>query len=163
VNFEWWDGQLGLLLYKLHISPGTLPIFLNYNIVEEGGILGFHSAFGSPAQVYMSSAFYDQGILPYGGDILVLSHEMGETADDPFINNFVPFWFSPLGFGGDLLEVGDPVTDVSIGPVFTNQYVYHPEDLTFLSWFACSVPSTAVNGSYTFANFFASPNTQCPF
>ncbi len=157
VNSIWWDGQLGVLLYRLNISTSTLPIFLNYNIVEEGGILGFHSAFGNPAQVYMSAAFYDQGLLSYGGDILVLSHEMGETTDDPFINNVVPFWSTPTGFGGNLLEVGDPVTDFSIGPVVLNHYTYHPEDLTFLSWFSCTVPSTSVNGWYTFGNYYPGP------
>jgi hypothetical protein len=157
VNYGWWDDALAVLLYRLKISTNTLPIFLNYNVVEEGGVLGYHSAFGNPAQVYLSAGFYDQGILSYGGDILVLSHEMGETTDDPFINNFVPFWFAPIGFAGDLLEVGDPVTDVSIGPVVLNDYTYHPEDLTFLSWFSCAVPSTSVNGWYTFGNYYPVP------
>jgi len=156
VNSQWWDNQLAVLLYRLNISPKTLPIFLNYNIVEQGGILGYHSAFGNPAQVYMSAAFYDQGVLTYGGDILVLSHEMGETTDDPFANNIVPFWFTTT-FSGDLLEVGDPVTDVSIGPILLNQYVYHPEDLVFLSWFSCTAPSTSVNGWYTFGNSYPGP------
>ncbi len=79
VNSSWWDGQLGQLLYRLHISASTLPIFLNYNVVLEGGILGYHTAFGDPPQVYLTAGFYDQGILSYGGDIVVLSHEMGET------------------------------------------------------------------------------------
>jgi len=157
VNSTWWDDQLAVILYRLNVSTSTLPIFLNYNIVEEGGILGYHSAFGTPAQVYMSAAFYDQGILGYGGDILVLSHEMGETTDDPFINNIVPFWTSTLGYGGDLLEVGDPVTDIGIGPVPLNHYTYHPEDLVFLSWFSCTIPSTSVNGWYTFGNYFPGP------
>jgi hypothetical protein len=155
VNSQWWDDQLGVLLYRLNIATNTLPIFLNYNIVEEGGILGYHSAFGNPAMVYMSSAFYDQGILAYGGDILVLSHEMGETTDDPFIDNFVPFWCTPSGFCNSLLEVGDPVTDVSIGPIMLNNYVYHPEDLTFVSWFSCGLTSTSVNGWFTFGNYYA--------
>lgn len=157
VNGSWWDDALAVLLYRLKISTNTLPIFLNYNVVEEGGILGYHGAFGNPAQVYLSAGFYDQGILSYGGDILVLSHEMGETTDDPFVDNFVPFWFAPTGFAGDLLEVGDPVTDVSIGPVVLNDYTYHPEDLTFLPWFSCTVPSTSVNGWYTFGNYYAIP------
>ena len=157
VNSQWWDDQLAVLLYRLKISTDTLPIFLNYNIVEEGGILGYHSAFGNPAQVYMSAGFYDQGILSYGGDILVLSHEMGETTDDPFIDNIVPFWFTPTGLGSDLLEVGDPVTDIGIGPILLSNYVYHPEDLVFLSWFSCTVPSTSVNGWYTFSNYYAGP------
>lgn len=157
VNPTWWDDQLAVMMYRLNVNPGTLPIFLNYNIVEEGGILGYHSAFGNPAQVYMSAGFYDQGILSYGGDILVLSHEMGEATDDPFINNIVPFWFSTTGFGGDLLEVGDPVTDLGIGPIVLGNFVYHPEDLVFLSWFSCTVPSTSVNGWYTFGNYYPGP------
>ena len=157
VNSTWWDGVLGAMIYKLRISTGTLPIFLSYNIILEGGVLGYHSAFGNPAQVYLTAAFYDQGILTYGGDIVVLSHEMAETTDDPFVNNIVPFWTSTTGYGSDLLEVGDPVTDLGIGPVELNHYTYHPEDLVFLSWYSCATPSSSVNGWYTFANYYPGP------
>jgi hypothetical protein len=154
VNSSWWDDELGVLLYRLNISTGTLPIFLNYNIVEEGGVMGYHSSFGNPAQVYLSAGFYDQGILSYGGDIVILSQVMGGTTDDPFINNFVPEWLTPTDLSGNLLEAGEPLPDVGIGPVVLNNYTYHPQDLAFLSWFSCAVPSTSVNAWYTFGNYY---------
>jgi len=42
-----------------------------------------------------------------------------------------------------------------------NGTTYHPEDLTFLSWFARESPSSAANGQYTFLNTFASPTPVC--
>jgi hypothetical protein len=162
VDQGWWDGQLGVLLYRLKIKTSTLPIFLNYNIFQTSSnftYAGYHTAFGSPAQVYISTGFYDQSIFTYGGDIVTLSHEMGEATDDPFINNFTPNWNNPQSPGAcsNLLEVGDPVSDVGITPILLNGYTYHPEDLTFLPWFALQTPSTSVNGWYTFGNYYTSP------
>ncbi len=162
IYYNWWDGQLGVLLYKLKIKTNTLPIFLNYNIQQYSQdfiYAGYHTAFGSPAQVYISAGFYDQDIFSYGGDIVFLSHEMGESTDDPFVNNIVPSWNNPQSPGtcSDLLEVGDPVSDLGIGPVVLNGYTYHPEDLTFLPWFSGTIPSTSVNGWYTFGNNYSSP------
>jgi hypothetical protein len=162
--YNWWDGQLGVLLYRLKIKPNTLAIFLNYNIEQYSSdftYAGYHTAFGSPAQVYISAGFYDQGIFTYGGDIVFLSHEMGESTDDPFVNNIVPGWNNPQtpGSCSDLLEIGDPVSDQGIRPVILNGYTYHPEDLAFLSWFSGAVPSTSVNAWYTFGNYYSSPAT----
>jgi hypothetical protein len=162
VNQAWWDDQLGVLLYRLHIQTNTLPIFLNYNIQQTSTdftYAGYHTAFGNPAQVYISAGFFDQGIFRYGGDIVFLSHEMGESTDDPFVNNLTPNWNNPQSPGtcSDLLEVGDPVSDDGIGPIEVNGFTYHPEDLTFLPWFAEQTPSTSVNGWYTFGNFYSSP------
>jgi hypothetical protein len=162
VDQGWMDRQLGVLLYRLKIKTGTLPIFLNYNIFQTSSdftYAGYHTAFGSPAQVYISAGFYDQDIFGYGGDIVFLSHEMGESTDDPFVDNITPFWNNPQtpGSCSNLLEVGDPVSDDGIGPIVLDGYTYHPEDLTFLPWFAQQTPSTSVNGWYTFGNFYSSP------
>ena len=164
VNQAWWDDQLGVLLYRLKIKTNTLPIFLNYNVLQystDFTYAGYHTAFGSPAQVYISAGFFDQGIFRYGGDIVFLSHEMGESTDDPFLSNFTPPWSNPQSPGtcSDLLEVGDPVSDDGIGPIVLNGFTYHPEDLTFLAWFAQQTPSTSVNGWYTFGNFYSFPAT----
>jgi hypothetical protein len=164
IDFYWWDGELGVLLYRLGIKTNTLPIFLNYNILEYSSnftYAGYHTAFGSPAQVYISAGFYDQGVFSYGGDIVYISHELGEATDDPFGGNIVPNWSNPQSPGScsNLLEVGDPVSDRSIGTVVLNGYTYHPEDLAFLPWFSGGIPSTSVNGWYTFGNNYSSPAT----
>jgi hypothetical protein len=167
IDYSWWDGQLGVLLYRLKIKANTLPIFINYNIFQTSSdftYAGYHTAFGNPAQVYISAGFYEEGLFTYGGDIVFLSHEMGETADDPFVNNIVPPWNNPQSPGtcSDLLEVGDPVSDLGIGVFVLNGYAYHPEDLTFLPWFSGEIPSVSVNGWYTFGNNYSTPAT-CSF
>jgi hypothetical protein len=164
VNYNWYDGQLRSLLTRLGIKTNTLAIFLGYNTFQNSpGFVyaGYHTAVGNPAQVYMSSAFFDQKVFSYGGDILTLSHEMGETMDDPFVSNIVPAWSNPQqpGTCSNLLEVGDPVSGLGIGTFTLNGYTFHPEDLTFLPWFAEQAPSTSVNGWYTFGNNYSVPAT----
>jgi hypothetical protein len=164
VDYNWWDGQLGVLLYRLNIQTSTLPMFVNYNILQyspDFTYAGYHTAFGNPAQVYLSAGFFDQGLFTYGGDIVFLSHELGESTDDPFVDNIVPSWSNPQTGGScsDLLEVGDPVSDLGIGTYVVNGYSYHPEDLTFLPWFSGAMPSTSVNGWYTFGNNYSGPST----
>ena len=164
-DLTWYDGQLGVILYRLKINTNTLAVFLNYNVMETSGpsitFAGYHSAFGVPAQVYLSAGFYDQNIFSYGGDIIFLSNEMGATMDDPFLINLAPPWSDPQTPGSlcsRALQVGVPVSDVGINTVVLNGYTYHPQDLTFLGWFAGQTPSTtSVNGWYTFGNFYKSP------
>ena len=85
-----------------------------------------------------------------------------EWLDDPFIRNFIPAWGN-IGQEGSCsfsLETGDPVTGTTF-EVTMNGFTYHPEDLVFLPWFAREVPSTSVNGWYTFLNSFSSPQFIC--
>jgi len=164
VDFDWYDGQLGVILYRLKIKTNTLAVFLNYNVMQTSGAVtyaGYHAAFGSPAQAYLSAGFYDQSIFSYGGDIIFLSNEMGATMDDPFANNSVPPWTNPQSPSGPCsrqLQVGEPVSDVGINTVVLSGYTYHPQDLTFLGWFAGETPTTtSVNGWYTFGNNLTGP------
>jgi hypothetical protein len=89
-------------------------------------------------------------------DIHAVSHEISEWADDPFNNNLVEPWIYPtFGFcGGNLLETGDPVTEIGVA-MGTNTYFqgpnpdgtqsadgyYHPEDEAFLPWFMRLAPN----------------------
>ena len=165
VDLNWYDGQLGVILYRLKIKTNTLAVFLNYNLMETSGTVtfaGYHTAFGN--QVYLSAGFYDQNIFSYGGDIVFLSNELGETTDNPFLVNYVPAWNNPQTPGsvcGEEVEVGAPVSDIGINPVVLNGYTYHPQDLTFLGWFAGQTPSTSVNGWYTFGNYYNTPTVFC--
>jgi hypothetical protein len=165
VDNGWYDGQLGVILFRLKIKTNTLPMFLIYNtigITPTFYYAGYHTAYGNPAQVYLSAGFFDQGIYSYGGDVIFLSHEMGEATDDPFITNLVPQWKNPeTGTCSNLLEIGDPVPDVGIPPIVRRGYTYHPQDLTFLPWFAQLVPSTSVNGWYTFGDALRGPPPIC--
>jgi len=107
---------------------------------------------------YLSPGLYAR---PNGGplwgiqDILALSHEISEWADDPFVNNFVEPWSFPIISGCyNVLETGDPAIyiDFAMG---TNVYFqgpnpddkqsadgyYHPQDEMFLPWFMRLAPN----------------------
>jgi hypothetical protein len=166
VDFSELDAQVQNLIFSLQIPSNTLPVFLSYNTFEsEGGaccVLGYHSM-TSDRHPYIVAAYTDPNIfsLPID-DIHSLSHELGEWLDDPFIRNFIPAWGN-IGQEGSCsfsLETGDPVTGTPF-EVTMNGFTYHPEDLVFLPWFAREVPSTSVNGWYTFLNSFSSPQFIC--
>jgi len=164
VNASWLSGQISVMMYRLKIQTNTVPLFLAYDTRNYDGTLifgGFHNAFGSPSQVYAEASFYDNALFPTTGDIMTLSHEMGELTDNPFYSNPVPAWSNPQTPGqcSNLLKVGDPVNDIGIAPVTLNGFTYHLEDLTFLPWFALESPSTSVNGWYTFGDYYTSPAT----
>ncbi|MFY9844316.1 MAG: hypothetical protein ACLPN2_20210 [Terriglobales bacterium] len=165
VDNSWMDGQLAVLMYKLKIKTNTVPLFLVYDTFSYGSNFvfgGYHSAFGSPGQVYAEFGFYDNVLSPTTGDIMTLSHELAELTADPYIQNIVPNWSNPEfpGQCSDLLEVGDPVNAILLQPPVTLKgFTYHLEDLTFLPWFELQSPSSAVNGWYTFGNYYSSPAT----
>jgi hypothetical protein len=168
VDINWFDAQLNSLFAGLlAVNPRVLPIFLTYNVFETDFgsccILGYHTAFGSPAQTYVVAAYSDADIFNVPiEDIHALSHEIGEWMDDPLINNATPGWSAGQAAGQcqKNLENGDPVTGIAF-TVTLNGFTYHPEDLVFLPWFAHRKPSNAVNGWYTFLNTFNAPPAVC--
>jgi hypothetical protein len=172
VDINFFDNIAMNLLTQLAIPANTLPLFLDYNtfLTSGGGccILGYHSTNNAGTQAYAFGAYSDPGIFNVPiQDIHALSHEIGEWMDDPLIPNIniVPAWGHVGQVGGcsNVLENGDPVTGkaftVSVGGLFP--FTYHPEDLVFLPWFSRTVPSTSVNGWFTFLNTFAAPQAVC--
>jgi len=154
------------IINNLRIAPGTLPLFLTYDVEDllggGGFFLGYHNVFNN-GQTYAVSSYVDSGLLGLQvADISVLSHELGEWMDDPGGNNFVPPW----GHVGQVpgcqnnLEVGDPLSG-SNSIVFTPGFNYHVQDLAFFSWFARLNPSIAVNGWYSTLNAFPGPPPVC--
>jgi hypothetical protein len=134
------------------------------------------------------------GADPNGGlfwsnqDVNVVSHEISEWANDPFINNTVESW-PFLGFCSNLLETGDPVDSAGFA-IGTNTFrqgpdplgtqtadgFYHPQDEAFLPWFMrlspnnisepTQTPSPSI-GRYTFMGDlnrfgFNQPPPNCP-
>jgi hypothetical protein len=160
---------LGLSSELPEVTPDSLAIVLTYNVfltdpVTPGGaILGFHYAIdlGAGVQTFISAAYSDPGIFSGNADITTLSHEVGEWMDDPLANNPTPGWLAGQATQCQSdLEVGDPVSGVSFA-VTKGAITYHPEDLVFLPWFARQLPSTSVNGWYTFLNTFGAPPVVC--
>jgi hypothetical protein len=175
MEINWFDSVLQGIMAAKHISPSTFPIFLDYNAFLYIGnpsqccILGYHSAlpFNKPngtsaIQTYAFAAYGDPGLSSpsfTASDIVSLSHEVSEWYNDPFTDNIVPPWASPLApqYGcSNLLEVGDPVAGVAF-----EVNGYHPEDEVFFSWFARQVPSLGIHGLYTYLGTFNTVPPVC--
>jgi hypothetical protein len=137
------------------IKPNTLPIFLTYDAVITIGSPSCDGISGPPTQgvhFWNSSGqtYVQFGYLDPAGhgahnavqpDVSILSHEVGEWADDPFGSNYP----TPCGTN---LEVGDPL----IGHNYTynlGTFPYHLQDLAFLPYFGAPT-STSVNGWFSF-------------
>ena len=181
IKSQWWATRIQNLNASLgYVDPTHLPIYLTkdvflyrdnnpFNCCEAG----FHAA--SPAlhgngnqsvQTWAWASYISPGeqSRPDGGtlwalqDISILSHEIAEWADDPFINNFVEPWLTatsaPIYGCVNLLETGDPVVGIGFA-LGTNIYFqeptpfgfqcadgyYHPEDQVFLPWFMRLAPN----------------------
>jgi hypothetical protein len=92
----------------------------------------------------------------------VLSHEVSEWLHDPFLNDVVPTWISPLPLSAavygctSLLETGDAVGDLAF-----DVGGYQLQDEAFLSWFAHQTPSLGIDGQYTFLGALSAPSPLC--
>jgi len=117
------------------ITPNSLVIFEMYDtyLTSEdpkfGGccIGGYHGVLSS-GQVYMAFS-YGGTTGVFSEDVDSLSHELAESAMDPFVDNN-----SPCG----LLEVADPlVSEANYGayPYVRDGFTYHLQDLTFITYF----------------------------
>jgi hypothetical protein len=129
--------------------------------------LGFHAALFDPNSdpVRMWAVNYSSWISPEDfvgtlfktADVSVLSHELAETFNDPFINsdavhNFTPWWLAPNGNCQNNLETGDVIEGLpnSLYPTFMNGFLYHPQNEALLQWFEFESPSDALGGAYSY-------------
>jgi hypothetical protein len=140
VHDTWLGPQLQTIIASLpQIQPNSLVIFLSYDVVEfiggptcspaVPGEQGQH--YSSGAQTYVWFGYLDENAYsPAQPDVSILSHEVGEWADDPFRANITPCG----NLSGGYLEVGDPL----IGHNKTyavNGFTYSLQDLAFLHLF----------------------------
>ena len=139
-------------------TPDMLPIILWGRVtgVYAGGFHGSHSIKGKP-QTFISAAF--------GGPVIdsyIMSHEVLEWLDDPFLDNVTAGWNIPFispvnvcdssGITNDLLEVADPVESFipeAVVPLNTSPFTYHVTEAMFIDFFTRSNPSRSVNGQYS--------------
>lgn len=176
-DINWLDPLLQSLFTSSstarNYNPSRLPIFLSNNVYLSVGspnlnnccIGGYHSATttNNGLQTYIWTNNADEGVLGgFAEDVSALSHELAEWMNDPFVNNVVPNWQSPIApqYGcNNFLEVGDPL----VGVLFTvNGYdSSHLQDEAFFSWFARQSPSIGINGQYTYLNTFSQLSQPC--
>ncbi len=172
ININWFDPLLQSELTSLHFTPNMMPIFLSNDVYLSNGaptisnccIGGYHNAVQNSAglQTYIFSVNADAGLENgFGEDVSALSHEMAEWLNDPYTNNVVPNWTSPIApqYGcNNFLEVGDPL----VGVVFTvTGFTQHLQDEAFFSWFARQQTSIGIKGRYTYLGTFTSLSKTC--
>ncbi len=173
VDLTWLGGQLDAL--STNYGATNFPLFLFYEVLETENsgatccVLGYHTALqsGNSIQTYGMGTYLDPNQIGAGaGDVSVLSHEVSEWLNDPFVNNTVPAWPAPFSFtppgppytAGQCqnnLETGDPIEDRTSASVvvfhittFGRQYTLQNEALA--PWFLQAAPSFAVLGYYTY-------------
>lgn len=191
IDIDFLHSQLNTLLQTEPISVTAIPMLIGRNAVygdfSDGAPLdccigGFHSAFESNqvgnkifVQTFAFSTWLDPDVSDalFGdptifADIFPISHEVGETLNDPFVNNVTPSYQVPgfpPGACQNLLEDGDVVEETPNPslPVTLNGFTYHPQTLALLQWFEGITPSNAFNGDYSFpGNNLTAPFTPCP-
>lgn len=174
VEVNWMDNYLRTTLLPSLVSQGvtttTFPMFLLGNVVQYDTttdnccILGFHSATQTSAgtQTYGISMYDNTGDFSGSGDISVLSHEVAEWMDDPFVQDPTKPW----GHIGQVngcqanLEVGDPLSGTVKGVAMGGK-TYHVQELAFASWFYHQTPSPGVNGWFSNYGKFRTAAAAC--
>ena len=166
IPFGGWDAIMQSTA-NTFAATNQLPVIMAYNVVlTEGGccIIGYHNAYGRSGgtQTYAYGAYTDPGIFSPGlQDIHAYTHEIGEWANDPFVNNGTPAWGHIGQQPGcqNNLEVGDPLTGTPF-LVHKNGFLYHPQELAFFDWFF-RTPPKGTGGKFSFEGTFTSAQGKC--
>jgi hypothetical protein len=143
------------------INPGTFPTFMIYNTGMSFGdptnlnnccAGGYHSI--NPAgpltfQTYSPFDFDVSGFfVPSANDTAIVSHEVAEWMNDPYVINNTPAWGhigQVSGCQGNL-EVADALTGTEAPRIVgQNGFTYHLQELAFFSWFFGN-PSLGIHG-----------------
>ena len=168
VDINAWDSFVqGTLLPFEGVNSSQFPMIIDADVAYtiNGGCcaLGYHNAYGA-GQTYSSSDFDTSGFFPPSfDDTVVLSHEVSEWMNDPFVNNPTPAWGNigqVTGCQGNL-ETGDPLTPINAAPIFMNGFNYHVQELTFFSWFYGGA-SLGTGGKYSSNGTFGGDAKLCP-
>jgi hypothetical protein len=192
IDINFIVSQLNTLVQTEPITVNAIPIFLTRNALYgdfakqkpvDCCIGGFHTAFETHqvgndifVQTFDFAASLDADIadLIFGdptifADIFPLSHELGETLNDSFVNNVTLSYQIPGAPPGACqigLEVGDIIENLPnpTQPIMLHGFTYHPQTLALLQWFEGKTPSDASNGDYSFPDptLLTSPLMACP-
>ena len=159
-----------LPLLSNYYDPGAGLIIVVKDVTGED-FLGFHFT-ATPAgqtlpQTFIWTGYFTPGVVvsPPKADAYVLSHEVAEWINDPYLTNVVPVWNAPGGPAcfNNLLETGDPVEFLP-HPSFevaVQGRTYHVTDTAGISWFAHDVPSRQLGGAYSYAGNLTSFSSTC--
>lgn len=162
IAFAWLEATEQQIIRQLNLPPTAVSIFATYNTkaLQPGGYCcyaGYHDVFAMTmgSQNTIETTVW-ASISPTS--VETMSHEVAEWLNDPFYANIVPYWRNPQSnaCNGDLLEVGDPVTNY----VFTVNG-WGMQDEAFYSWFSRDVPSVGIKGQYDLMAKLPKPSTPC--
>jgi len=178
VDYSWWDNEVQTVILPSLSTKGVGPLNLPQLMLDSVAFtlsgqccaLGYHNAFlntGGILQTYTVNLYDTSGA--FGGDISVMSHEVGEWMDDPLGSNPTPVWGNEgqvVGGCQNNLEVGDPLTpgfgtpsnsfSVTLGSV-----TYSLQELAFYSWFYTS-SSLGAGGKFSDNGTFGGNAKACP-
>lgn len=165
-------AYLATLLPQLsaYYDPSALLIIVVKD-VRGDDFLGFHFSFIPPNQTipmtFIFTGYFTPNVLvgPTRADSYVLSHEVQEWINDPYVTNFVPAWRDPVSGNcfNDLIEVGDAV-EFFPTPSFMVRAAgrdYHVTDVAGISWFTHDVPSRELGGAYSYDGNLTTYSTLC--
>ena len=192
IDINFIVSQLNTLVQTEPITVNAIPMFITRNALygdfvkqkpADCCIGGFHTAFETNqagnnifVQTFDFATSLDADIADFVfgdptifADIFPLSHELGETLNDPFVNNVTPSYQipgAPAGVCQADLEVGDIIENLAnpSQPITLHGFTYHPQTLALLQWFEGITPSDAINGDYSFPDptVLTSPFMPCP-
>ena len=195
VHDAWLTPQLEAILTASHTDPRGLILFLTdntstyYTAAVEGVDLccepGYHNTYATTdargvqrLYTYVFAAYIAPGTFEGANDdagaiftstlrdINIMSHEVVEWLNDPFIQNAVPPWQMPSGDAAlygctNLLEVGDPLVGSSFPVTMRGGRTYSLPDAAFLPWFARTATSDALGGAYSYLGAFTTFSPSC--
>jgi len=146
-------------------------------------ILGFHTYDFEPGDasngnvekryVVNYSSWTTRGLFSGGPDdapqdVSVLSHELSETFNDPFVasdgvHNITPWWQSSFNCQ-DNLETGDVIEGLPHDNflITLNGFTYHVQNEALLQWFEGQTPSDAIGGAYSYPDTTVLPTANPP-
>ena len=149
VSIGFLDTQLqAILAANPQITPRAIPIFVTYNVYTTSGapteanccIGGYHTYTGVRTYIQFS---YIGTPGAFAQDVSALSHELGEWADDPLLNNQTAC---------GLLEVGDPQeSDANFGDFtyVSGGFAYNLQDMVWMRYFGAP-KALSLGGRYSF-------------
>ena len=158
------------------ITPSDISSFLLPNTLVYSGNLthccvgGFHEYINDPTVdpeprwVFNFASWLTPGLVD-GADVSLISHELAETFNDPFVvgdgvHNLTPWWLAPNGNCQDDLEVGDVVEGLpnALFPVTLNGVTYNPQNVALLQWLEFKPTSDAFDGAYSYPDTTVLPS-----
>jgi hypothetical protein len=168
---------------NMTLFPNTFLFSLNVNNPNTPGgccTLGFHTyfldggVFPQPRWITEYASWISPGIFGAGfQDVTALSHETGESFDDPFIDNPTPNWQFPgqpatSTMCQNNLETGDPIEVLPNATAAIEvkhkgtSYLYHPQNLALYEWFEMGTTSNAIDGAFSFPDETVLPISAIP-